>query len=94
MRKKIKKRDFEFEAYPIGTQVYAISIWRTYDDTDHLAIYEAIVKDINFSALDGLEYWLESKDGEHWKDVCKAENVSEDFDDLLDVAKKIWKHGA
>ena len=93
MKKKIKKRDFEFEAYPIGTPVYAISIYHNYGKaTDHIAIYQAVVEDVRYSETDGVEYYLESKSGNSWSDVIKAEHVSEDMDDLIDVAKNIWGH--
>ena len=94
MRKKIKKRDFEFEAYPAGTPVYALSFWHNYGDpTDHVAIYQTVVVDVNFSLAEGLEYVLGSKNtGEPWELPIPERHVSEDIDDLIEIAKKVWKH--
>lgn len=94
MRKKVKKRDFEFEAYPAGTQVYALSFWHNYGDvTDHVAIYQAVIVDYHFSGSDGLEYTVGGREtGQSWELPVPERHVSEDIDDLIEIAKKVWKH--
>lgn len=83
-------------AYEPGTEVYAISMWYDHNQpTDHLAIYKAKVTSWSYDAEEkDVIYYLESpKDGKWWGDSIEGEYVSHNFDELLEIAKELWKNG-
>lgn len=82
-------------AYDVGTEVYAISVWYNHNEpTDHLAIYKAKVISWSYDAEENeILYYLESRAGKWWGDSIKSGHISTDFDELIQIAKKIWKDG-
>jgi hypothetical protein len=92
-----KKTTYTIFAFEPGSEVYAISMWQENGrQTDHLAIYKARVASWSYDAEEkDVLYYLESpKDGKWWGDSIKGEYVSDNFDDLLNYAKELWRHEA
>lgn len=81
-----------FQAYPVGSKVYAISRWHDNGPTDHLAIYQAIVDYYTYSTETGVSYELLSPSGTPWGCEVEAQYVSNNFNALLDVAKDLWSN--
>jgi hypothetical protein len=90
-----KKTTYTIFAYEPGTDVYAISQWYNSGvPNDHLAIYKAKVGSWSYDAEEkDVLYYLESpKQGKWWGDSVKGEFVSDNFDELLEYAKEIWRN--
>ena len=82
-------------AYEPGTEVYAISFW--YDNgrqTDHLAVYKAKVVSWNYDSDEkDVLYYLESpQTGKWWEDSVHGGYVSHNFEEVLEIAKKLWEN--
>jgi hypothetical protein len=86
-----------YELYELNSQVYGIS--RHLNDgkiSDHCAIYDAIVesisidydKDINSMVVN---YWLKTPDGQSWGDSCPQGDVSDNFDELINKMRGVWR---
>jgi hypothetical protein len=92
-----KKTTYTIFAYEPGTEVYAISMWSDNGrPTDHIAIYKAKVSSWSFDAEEkDVMYYLETpREGKWWGEAIKGENVSDDFNQLLEYAKELWRHEA
>lgn len=85
-----------YEVYEIGSKVYGVSRWYSEGkETDHLAVYEAIVESIyiNYdSKTNQLEtfYGLKTPDGESWGEEVTSKEVSDSFDELIGRIKLEW----
>jgi hypothetical protein len=85
-----------YEAYKIGSKVYGVSRWQSEGkETDHLAVYEAIVENICISydrKTDQLEtyYGLKTPDGESWGEDVSSKEVSDNFDELIGSIRQEW----
>lgn len=83
------------EIYAINSEVWAISLYHSSDGCEnHLAIFKAKVKNayIEKNEFDNIivEYMLTTPSGVEWGDTVMGGYVSDNFDDLILVAKKIW----
>ena len=38
-----------------------------------------------------VEYWLKTPDGQSWGDSCPQDNVSDNFDELINKMRSIWR---
>ena len=86
------KTQVTFQAYPVGSKVYAISRWHDNGPTDHLAIYQAQVDYYTYSTETGVSYELLSPSGTPWGCEVEAQYVSNNFNELLEAAKELWSN--
>lgn len=90
----------KYEVYEIGSQVWALSRYRaTSGDTDHCAVYPAIVHGITIDQDDktngiSVEYWVKTPKGDDWGDSVEAEWVSDSFEELVTKLKEEWTRNA
>lgn len=86
-----------YELYELNSSVYGIS--RYLNDgkiSDHCAIYDAIVESISIYYDEKtnsmkVEYWLKTPEGKSWGDSCPQDNVSDNFDELINKMRSIWR---
>lgn len=87
----------KYELYELNSQVYGISRYLNNGKiSDHCAIYDAIVESISIHYDDKLqsmvvEYWLKTPDGQSWGDSCPQGDVSDNFDELINKMRSIWR---
>lgn len=90
-----KRTTYTIFAFEPGSEVYAISIWHDNGaPSDHLAIYKARVSTWSYDAEEkDVLYYLETpREGKSWGDSVRGEFVSDNFEDLLNYAKELWKN--
>lgn len=80
-----------------GTKVFAISRYNNREgkETCYVSIFEAIVKtayvDYNKNTYQReIDYWLSTPDGKEWGSEISGEEVSEDFNELVEKMKQEW----
>ena len=79
-----------------NTKVFAVSrIHKNNIPTDNLAIYEAIVSSVYVSYdkdnnCDSVDYGLTTPDGQDWGGEVKSTEISESFEELVNVIRKEW----
>jgi hypothetical protein len=90
----------KYEAYAVGSQVWALSRYNDSNgETDHCAIYPAIVGSITIDQDDAtnshiIEYWVKTPKGDDWGDSVEAEWVSDSFEELVEKLKEEWTRNA
>lgn len=86
-----------YELYELNSSVYGISRYLNNGKiSDHCAIYDAIVESISIyydEKTDSMkvEYWLKTPDGQSWGDSCPQGDVSDDFIELIDRIRGVWR---
>lgn len=90
----------KYETYKVGSKVWAISaIYKDGEPTDYVAIYEAIVRTVYIeldekTGKEKFDYWLMTPDGQEWGAEVSADQVSDDFNELVERMKPIWKNNS
>jgi hypothetical protein len=87
----------QYEAYKIGTEVWAIS--EHYEDnkpTPYVAIFRAKIRTVYIEQDKKtgdirVDYWLSTPNGEEWGDDISEHKVSTNMNDLIEHMKPIWE---
>lgn len=85
-----------YSVYEVGSKVFGISrIYKEGKPTNSITIYEAIVDNVSIGKNDGnntveVDYMLKTPDGHNWGDSVSAEQVSDDFYELVERIKPMW----
>jgi len=87
----------KYEAYAIGTEVWAIAEYRKDSKpTPYVAIFRAKIRTVyierNKKTGDiQVDYWLSTPDGAEWGDDVSCDKISTDINDLIERMKPIWE---
>ena len=87
----------QYEAYKIGTEVWAIAEhYKDNKPTPYVAIFRAKVKTVNITLDEKtgdirVDYWLSTLNGEGWGDDIPGHKVSTNINELIEYMKPIWE---